>query len=116
MRSCCIAQGTLSSHLWWNMMKDSVRKRMYICVWLGHFAVQYKLTGHCKPTIMENIKIIIKINKCVKPPPKKKLFKKFKRIHSLVIVKLRLIKKFLSPLNCLNQKDQEIWKGPDVRV
>ena len=25
---------------------------MNIYVWLGHFAVQYKLTGHCKSTIM----------------------------------------------------------------
>ena len=28
---------------------------MYVCmyVWLGHFAVQQKLTGHCKSTIIE---------------------------------------------------------------
>ena len=48
MRSCCLAQGTISSHLSWNMMEDNVRKRIYIyiyickcvCVRPGHFAVQ----------------------------------------------------------------------------
>ena len=35
-----IAQGTVSSHLWLNIMDDNVRKRMYINVWLGHLAVQ----------------------------------------------------------------------------
>ena len=55
MRSCCIAQGTISSHLWWKM-DDILRKRMcvytyiytyihiyihiYIYEWLCHFAVQ----------------------------------------------------------------------------
>ena len=34
MRSCCIAHGTASSLLWWNMMDDNVRKKMckYICM------------------------------------------------------------------------------------
>ena len=32
MRFCCIAQGTLSRHLRWNMMEGNVRKRMYIYV------------------------------------------------------------------------------------
>ena len=32
MRSCCTAQGTLSSHLCWNTMEDNVRKRMHIYV------------------------------------------------------------------------------------
>ena len=27
MRSCCIALGTISSHLWWSMMQDNVRKK-----------------------------------------------------------------------------------------
>ena len=59
MRSCCIAQGTLSSRLRWNMMEDKVRKRMYIyvCDW-GFLLYSRKLTEHCKPTIMEKIKII----------------------------------------------------------
>ena len=39
MRSCCIAQGNISSHFWW----------------LGHFAVRQKLTKQCKSTIIEKI-------------------------------------------------------------
>ena len=38
MRFCCIAQGTVSDHLRWNTMEDSVKKRMYMDVWLGHMA------------------------------------------------------------------------------
>jgi len=38
------------------MMEDNVRKRMYICVYLGHFTAQQKLTEHCKSTIMKNLK------------------------------------------------------------
>ena len=30
--SCCKAQGTISSHLWWNRMEDNMRKSMYIYV------------------------------------------------------------------------------------
>ena len=52
------------SHLWCNMMEDNVKKRMCVCVyvythiyvWLGHFAVQQKLTEQCKATIIEKIK------------------------------------------------------------
>ena len=36
------------------MIEDSIRKRMYINVWLGHFAVQQKLTQHCKSIILNN--------------------------------------------------------------
>ena len=32
MRSCCIALGTIFSHLGWSTMEDNVRKRMYIFV------------------------------------------------------------------------------------
>ena len=32
-------------------MEDNMRKRMYKYVWLGHSAVQQKLTEHCKSTI-----------------------------------------------------------------
>ena len=49
MRSCCIAQGTVSSHLWWNMKEDNVRKKKI-----------YILTKHCKPTVMKKIKILKK--------------------------------------------------------
>ena len=59
MRSCCIAQGIISGHLWWNMMEDNARKRMCVCVCMtGHSAVQKKLTEHCKSTVIEKIKIL----------------------------------------------------------
>ena len=32
------------------MMEDNLRKRLWIYVWLGHLAVQQKLTEHCKST------------------------------------------------------------------
>ena len=31
-------------------------KRMYMDVWLAHFAVQQKLTDHCKSTTRRNLK------------------------------------------------------------
>ena len=45
-------------------MEDNVSKimYMYIYVCLGHFAVQQKLTKHCKSTIIEKIKIFIYIS------------------------------------------------------
>ena len=58
MRSYCVAQGTISSLLGWNMMEDNVKKRMYICVELGHYAVQQKLAYHCKSIIKFLIKKI----------------------------------------------------------
>ena len=45
------------NHLWWNVMEDNVRKRMSMYVWLGHFAVQQKLTEHCKSIIIKIIYI-----------------------------------------------------------
>ena len=38
-------------------MEDNERKRMYIYVSLGHFAVQQKLTEHCKSTTIKKEKI-----------------------------------------------------------
>ena len=32
MRSCCTAQGTISSFLGWSMMEDNIRKGMYIYI------------------------------------------------------------------------------------
>ena len=29
-KCCCIAQGTIPDHLWWNLMEDNVKKRMCI--------------------------------------------------------------------------------------
>ena len=34
MRSCHIAQGTISSHLGWNITEDNVRKRIYIYLYM----------------------------------------------------------------------------------
>ena len=51
MGTCCIAQRTLASNLWiiygW---KESERECICIYVWLGHFAVQQKLSQPCKLT------------------------------------------------------------------
>ena len=63
IRSCCRAQGILSSHLWWNMMEDNVRKRMCVCVcacvWWGTFLHSRKenMTEYFASTIKEKIKI-----------------------------------------------------------
>ena len=35
-------------------MEDNVKKRIYMDVWLGHFAVQQKWTDHCKSTTIKN--------------------------------------------------------------
>ena len=53
MRFCCIAQGTMSSHL---MEHDNVRKRMYTCMcnWVT-LLCSVKLTEHCKPAITQKI-------------------------------------------------------------
>ena len=64
LKSCCTALGTIFSHLWWSIMEDNVlRKRMYVyicmCDWVTLLCSR-KLTEHCKPTIMEKIKIIKK--------------------------------------------------------
>ena len=69
MRSFCRALGTLSNHLWWNMMEDNVRKKCiythtHIYIYkLGHFSVQHKFTEHCKSTIIIKKKEKRKVNK-----------------------------------------------------
>ena len=35
------------------MVEDNVKKRMYVDVRLGHFAVQQKLTEHCKSAVIK---------------------------------------------------------------
>jgi len=50
MGSCCIAQRTISNHLWWIRMEDN-RKRSYTYI-TGHFAVEQKLAEHYKSTII----------------------------------------------------------------
>ena len=58
----CIAPETISSHLWWSMI--IWEKNMYVCMcdWVT-LLYSRKLTEHCKPAIMEKIKIIIKLKK-----------------------------------------------------
>jgi len=34
MRSCCVALGTMSSHLWWSMIMGE--KRMVIFIWITY--------------------------------------------------------------------------------
>ena len=62
MRSYYIAQGTVSNHLWWNMM-EHVRKRMCVCVYVCACVCitgwQHKLTEHC----IKKLKTKPKINK-----------------------------------------------------
>jgi len=54
MRSCCTAQGTISSLLGQTRMEDDTGKgmnihiRVGVDVWLGHFAVKLKLAPHCE--------------------------------------------------------------------
>ena len=38
------------------MMEDNVKKRMCMDLWLGQFAMQQKLTKHCKSIIIKKIK------------------------------------------------------------
>ena len=53
MRSYCTAQGTIPNLLGQNMMEDSMRKKKCIYACLGHFAVQWKLTRHCRSTLLQ---------------------------------------------------------------
>ena len=61
MRSCCIAQGTMSKHDGRYCEKRNVQLGtlghfaiQYIQ--LGHFAIQQKLTEHCKSIIIDFFK------------------------------------------------------------
>ena len=60
MRTYCIAQGIISNLFRQNMIEDSMRTKMYIYVWLGHYAVQQKLTQHCKLTITKKEEMVKK--------------------------------------------------------
>ena len=56
MRSCCVAQGTISNHLWWNVKEGFMGKRTYIHLKLGHSAVEQSLPEHGKSTIIKKFK------------------------------------------------------------
>ena len=58
MRSCSIALGTISSHLWWSIILWE-KECTYACV-TGSTCCTVGNWQHCKPAIMEKIKIIIK--------------------------------------------------------
>ena len=65
MRSCCIALGTVSSHLWWRIMWEKEYAYIHVCVYVCvchcvTLLYSRKVKEHCKPTIMEKIKIIFK--------------------------------------------------------
>ena len=71
MGSCCIALGTISSHLWWSMIMGE--KRM--CDWVT-LLYRRKLMEHCKPAMVEKIRTIKKKKKKdwfqdISPPPSK---------------------------------------------
>ncbi len=57
MRSCCVALGTMSGHLWWSMIMWEKRTYTCMCNWVT-MLYSRKLTEHCKPAIMEKNKII----------------------------------------------------------
>ena len=61
-RSCCIALGTMSDHLWWSMIMWEKRMCTCMCDWVT-LPCSRKLTVHCKSAIMEKIKIIVKKKK-----------------------------------------------------
>ena len=62
MRSCCVALGTMASHLWWTRYCEGKKNVYCMCDWV---TVLYsrKLREHCKPAIMEKIKTATKKKK-----------------------------------------------------
>ena len=59
MRSCCIALGTMSNHLWWSTIMWEKRIYTYMCNWVTMLGSR-KLTEHCKPAIMKKKKVLKK--------------------------------------------------------
>ena len=79
-RFCCVAQGSMSNHLWWNMMKDKMRMRVCTDVGLGHSAVEQKLTEQCKSsTVKKKKKKKKKKQRMLKKGKKQCLLVKFTR-------------------------------------
>ena len=52
MTSCCVALGTISSHLWWSTIMWEKGMYMCMCDWVI-LLYSRKLTEHCKPAIVE---------------------------------------------------------------
>ena len=63
MKSYCTAQGTVSNLLGQDTMGYDRRKRTYIYVWQGHFAVQQIFAQHCKSTIRKKCEKVKKYSK-----------------------------------------------------
>ena len=53
----CTPQGTLLNAPWWPQWEGNPKKRG-VCVWPAHFAIQQKLTRHCKATISQQTLIL----------------------------------------------------------
>ena len=53
MRAYCIAQGTLLNAHGDLNGKEIQKDGIYVYIWLMHFAVQKKITQHCKATIFQ---------------------------------------------------------------
>ena len=70
MRAYCIAQETLLNSLWqpecegspkergytvspWGCKESDMTQHAYVHIWLIHFAVHWKLTQHCKATMLQ---------------------------------------------------------------
>jgi len=51
MRSCCVALGTMSGHLWWSLIMWERRMYTCMCNWVT-MLYSRKLLGHCKSGIM----------------------------------------------------------------
>ena len=41
MRSCSIVLGTISNHLWWNVMEGNVKKRMCVYIYVYIYVYMY---------------------------------------------------------------------------
>ena len=53
MKAYCIAQGTLLNAHGDLNGKEIQKDGIYVYIWLMHFAVQKKITQHCKATIFQ---------------------------------------------------------------
>ena len=90
MRSCCLAQGTIPSHLRWSMMEDNVRKRIYVCACV-HGCVCVCLTGCLCCTVEIDRTLQISYNEKIKIIK----FKKGKKIGNLKIEFTHIFVKYL---------------------
>ena len=51
----CYSTGNSTQYSVVNYMgKESIKRGLYVCVWLVHFAVQQKVSQHCKSNIIQS--------------------------------------------------------------